>query len=734
MRSVALKMCAILCAGSMLLGSGSALASPVPESSSIPESAQTEEREIPEFTGMETTLESSSGEETIPELPEQEETLSEDNVEPEETLGGEPEESVPTEPETPSLEEPVVAEALPLEAKSDQQTYYEAFVARLYEYCLGRTARADEIAAWVACLQNNQNTGIEVAYGFIFSEEYQNKKTGDEAYVQMLYRTFFGREADSSGLASWVNCLYNGSSRRKVFEGFANSDEYRTICSRYQVVRGHYVSNEIEDQNPAVTSFVMRLYRTCLGRQAETKGLQAWVSALLSGQNTGADIAWGFLNSDEMQNKRLSNADFLDVLYRALMNREADASGKSGWLAVYEKGVSNRAVVQGFVGSQEFRNLCNAYGIKVGNLDLTEARDLYPEISGFAIKFYRVCMNRVPTGRELNGWVQGLKEKSISSLDIAYGFFFSEEYQRKNKNNTDFVADVYRALLGREPDKSGSADWVRVLNRGVSRETVVTQMADSQEYINACRSRGIARFKNGWQTGGQKVYYIKNDSRVSGWQTIDGNRYYFDPNDGNARVTGWEYVDGLKYFFYGDGKLCTDLDDIIGKQSSYRIEVNRQCNTVTVYAKDGGNGYTIPVKSFICSTGASGATPTGTFSTPNKYRWHELMNKVYGQWCTRIVGGVLFHSVYYHDYTNGTLYTGAYNQLGRSVSHGCVRLTAGDAKWIYDNCSLGTQVTIYDSSVAGPYGKPSAYQLPSWHTWDPTDPTAYDRCGQRGCH
>ena len=112
------------------------------------------------------------------------------------------------------------------------------------------------------------------------------------------------------------------------------------------------------------------------------------------------------------------------------------------------------------------------------------------------------------------------------------------------------------------------------------------------------------------------------------------------------------------------------------------------------------------------------------------------MGPTWGQWVTQIYGGIYFHSVYYtKENNNNSLKTGAYNNLGRKASHGCVRLTCKDAKWLYDNCSSGTKVVIYnDSSVSGPLGRPSAYKLESWHTWDPTDPNMAYKCKQRGCH
>ena len=63
-----------------------------------------------------------------------------------------------------------------------------------------------------------------------------------------------------------------------------------------------------------------------------------------------------------------------------------------------------------------------------------------------------------------------------------------------------------------------------------------------------------------------------------------------------------------------------------------------------------------------------------------------------------------------------------YNLLGQQASEGCIRLRMGDAYWIYQNCPIGTPVTIYDSSDPGPLGKPTYKKIPASMTVDPTDP------------
>lgn len=151
---------------------------------------------------------------------------------------------------------------------------------------------------------------------------------------------------------------------------------------------------------------------------------------------------------------------------------------------------------------------------------------------------------------------------------------------------------------------------------------------------------------------------------------------------------------------------------------TYMIKINKQQNVVTIYKEKDGKYK--PHKAFVCSVGY--ATPTGAFSLGEKLRWHLLDGPSYGQYCTRITGSILFHSVWYYSQNKADQSYIQYNKLGTTASHGCVRLTVADAKWIYDNCPSGTKVTIYNAKNPGPLGKPSAIKVSGYSGWDPTDP------------
>lgn len=219
---------------------------------------------------------------------------------------------------------------------------------------------------------------------------------------------------------------------------------------------------------------------------------------------------------------------------------------------------------------------------------------------------------------------------------------------------------------------------------------------------------------------GQMRYIHGNGDSYTGWGWLGSDRYYFKDS---VPVTGWQYIDGLKYYFGEDGKMWSDVESLLGSDGPYLIKINKEMNCMTIYAQDGGNGYIIPVKSFLTSVGDD--TPVGTFKTPEKYRWRLMIHDVYTQYATRLGAGlpILIHSIIYDAANPMTVWASTYNNMGIARSAGCIRLVSGDAKWVYDHCTLGTTVQVYNSSVAGPFERPTiAAEIPFEQTWDPSDP------------
>ncbi len=139
--------------------------------------------------------------------------------------------------------------------------------------------------------------------------------------------------------------------------------------------------------------------------------------------------------------------------------------------------------------------------------------------------------------------------------------------------------------------------------------------------------------------------------------------------------------------------------------AKYYITVDITNQIVTVY-HNGNTSESGIVRQMICSTGRNATpTPTGTYSLPSKKyaqdrtEWYYFSEfNCYAKWATRITGGILFHSVLYSASKKGPTKSSV-NALGSQASHGCVRLRVDDAKWIAQNCPVGTKCRIYKSGA-----------------------------------
>ena len=78
-------------------------------------------------------------------------------------------------------------------------------------------------------------------------------------------------------------------------------------------------------------------------------------------------------------------------------------------------------------------------------------------------------------------------------------------------------------------------------------------------YINELTNRIRIGAEGSTMTNGDGTPY-------TGWASYDHERFYF--KDGQS-LSGWHYIDGMKFYFEPSGRLVQDVDNIIGKQSSY---------------------------------------------------------------------------------------------------------------------------------------------------------------------
>lgn len=607
-------------------------------------------------------------------------------------------------------------------ADEKKTTGVEGFVNRLYENIMSRDADSEGLKYWTGVLKDGSATASSVVDFFFTSPEFKAKGMSDEEYIDILYVTIMDRESDAAGNAYWLDCLSKSYTRRRVLSDFLWSDEFTTICKSFGVTKGA-IELDVYDLNPEKVEFIKRSYQGILGRSADNAGLSSWLNYLMEG-HYGTQLIVNLISSDEFKKRNLSDEEYIACLYVALLGREASEEEIAIWVDIKNAHQSSQTyVLKAIAASSEFATLCQNAGIEVGTVDLVNNRDMNTNVTDYVINASEALFGRSMSDSDLDYWT-GMLLSSMCAKDFINYFLSTEEFSKRHLSDADYIAAVYSAALGREAG-TDEIDSAKSLIKKDGRQGFINMIFASSEFATYCSKVGVSTIYNeGWNNANGGRLYFQNGETLSGWQYIDGVKYYFDPANGNLATSGWKYVGGFKYYFNEDGSLCQDVRDLIGDQNDYYLTVNCTTNTVMVYAKDENGNFVVPVTAMICSTGAGGATPAGSFRIERLQSWRELMGDVYGQYCSRINGNILFHSVWY--YTNGNANTQSvrqYRNLGTSCSHGCVRLTVADAKWIFDNCN-GCAVTVTYSNDFCPFDKPVPPQITAIYGdygHDPTD-------------
>ncbi|MGN0512870.1 MAG: DUF4214 domain-containing protein, partial [Lachnospiraceae bacterium] len=123
--------------------------------------------------------------------------------------------------------------------------------------------------------------------------------------------------------------------------------------------------NLYRNRNVFVTEFVARCYTKALGRTRDIDGVELWCRMIITGEWTPRNVAAsGFINSDEFLAKNTTNKEYVEILYRTFFDREADTDGLNTWLSLLDGGIYTRdMVLDGFADSDEFKEVLASFGL-----------------------------------------------------------------------------------------------------------------------------------------------------------------------------------------------------------------------------------------------------------------------------------------------------------------------------------------------------------------------------------
>ena len=114
----------------------------------------------------------------------------------------------------------------------------------------------------------------------------------------------------------------------------------------------------------------------------------------------------------------------------------------------------------------------------------TTAASVDPGVRDSVVRLYQATFDRAPEAEGLDYWLT-FYVRGMPLTTIAEHFMTSPEWQARvgSPDDARFVDLLYRNVLGRAADESGSAYWQDQLRRGYPRAALVVSFSESSELV-----------------------------------------------------------------------------------------------------------------------------------------------------------------------------------------------------------------------------------------------------------
>jgi len=267
----------------------------------------------------------------------------------------------------------------------------------------------------------------------------------------------------------------------------AEAGEYRvyvkayklnTKKQKYTIVSNIYMEDSSFSENTLneKEKFITRYYKEILDREGSQEEIKFWEKELDSQNMSALDLAEFFFNSEEFKAQNIDDKEFVEKVYKVMLNREADEEGENYWLQRLKEGSTSRSlIIYEFGFSKEFSDLCKKSKIEPFNTD--------NYLEAFIKRLYILVLKREYDPKGLNDWKKALKNGEQTASSIVKNFFFSEEFKKQNLNAEELIKVVYLTILGREASEEEIEFWSEKLNnKEISKEELLNNFLNSKEF------------------------------------------------------------------------------------------------------------------------------------------------------------------------------------------------------------------------------------------------------------
>ena len=321
-------------------------------------------------------------------------------------------------------------------------------------------------------------------------------------------------------------------------------------------------------------------------------------------------------------------------------------------------------------------------------------------------KWYYLSTDEEQLGQMVIGWkeINGRKYYFDPSGAMATGW-------RQDGDDWYYMGPGGAMMTGWVYDKDSGGGWFYLNEDGKMRYGWFSYK-DSMYYLDPTLGGAMVTYPKKCEKidgGGYEYYFFNTDGTLGtgkGWKK-NGPYWYYTHEDGSLYRNTTITENGRSYKLDEYGRWGDAMDAKAQGYSSstnYLILVDKSTFKVRVY-KGSRNNWT-RIKDWDCTHGGSD-TPNGVFTIDDHvtkrdatYGWADFDYSSAAYAC-HISAGNYFHSILFDKGTRGNPYNQGSrildDELRTTYSHGCIRLTLDNAKWVWDNIPFGTKVVVYNS-------------------------------------
>lgn len=234
--------------------------------------------------------------------------------------------------------------------------------------------------------------------------------------------------------------------------------------------------------------------------------------------------------------------------------------------------------------------------------------------------FYQGALNRQPNSTELQNWLttlqsayaQGQSAFLAAVQSLGESLFSSQEYANRNRSDHDYVYDLYKAYLLRDPDSGGWAFWESQVP-GSGRAAIRGGFAGSIEFsrkvggtspysppsgtvpADGLSGMGFDAVTNRNNSSGFAYDAAGNQVRALISGSSASQRFQYDAANRLVRVKADDNQTVLATYTFGDSN-----ERIIAEEGAYRTYyASEDGTTIAEYAESGGSTNPVWSKSYV---------------------------------------------------------------------------------------------------------------------------------------